>query len=533
MIAILLFIGIAFADNVILCMDETSDKCQHAIEVSNLASGKDNAKCVLYGDGKTIKVYSSSTSETPDANTDGDADDNKKEGVKKDTTIEYHIEYFTDKTCGTKEKDETVKKLENKPENIVITVTLKETPSETAKEGSENTYVEYIVGGVCINKKIYVQTQFGVGEHQCDDNGEIGNLANIITDKYNGQECRTEKINVGNNKYTTDKDKDIQEVQEVKTEYSIEAKAKIVEITSEEGGYIYTCETVEQSVICKKGDEVVRIKEGEAIAEGVKCNDKNGEVECQDSNVKVYFFSKCQEKKKFTIAGSYFQELKYSDEECKTVESIEATSSNNSNRIKCGDTTYAVTYEKQEEEGIIYSKTSNIEYKSYKVNKCNKGSETSSKKVVKTRDNTYIIEEFSDKECEEPTSVENIGDISTEVPVSGATVIRIESDVECSVSKKEEAVFGTYIKVDSCDDKMKYVILNNTVIKYEYSSGEECSNNGEGEANEKKYGCGKCEDKVKTICPGNTPSGDTSDNNDDSASSMMIGILSVIALFFF
>ncbi|GAB1222339.1 hypothetical protein ENUP19_0102G0048 [Entamoeba nuttalli] len=78
---------------------------------------------------------------------------------------------------------------------------------------------------------------------------------------------------------------------------------------------------------------------------------------------------------------------------------------------------------------------------------------------------------------------------------------------------------------------MKYVILNNNVIKYEYSSEEECTNNGEGEANENKYECGKCEDNVKTICEGgNTPGEDT---NDDSTSSMFISILSIITLFFF
>ncbi|GAB1226948.1 hypothetical protein ENUP19_0311G0034 [Entamoeba nuttalli] len=532
MITIILFIGIAFGENVILCMDETSDKCQNVIEVSNLASGEENAKCVLYGDGKTIKVYSSSTSETPDANTDEDTEDNKKEGVKREENVEYHIKYFTDNNCGSEEKVATVKKLENKPENTIITVTLKEVTSEAAVEGSENTYVEYIVGGVCFNKKVYVQTQFGVGEHQCEDNGVIGNLEKIITTEYNGQECTTEKINVGNNKYTTDKDKEVQAVQEVKTEYSIAAGAIIVEITSEEGGILYKCGTTEP-ITCSNSGEIVRIHEGESIAEGIICDDSNGEVECQDNKGKAYFFSKCQDKKKFTIAGRYFQQLRYSDEECKTVEGIEITTSSSSNRIVYGDTTYSVSYERNVEENTVYSKTSNIEYKSYRVNKCSKGSETSSKIVVKIGDNSYVIEGFSDNECNEPKSIESIGEIVTEVPVEGATVIRIESDAECSVSNKDEAVFGTYIKIDSCDDKKKYVILNNTVIKYEYSSEEECTSNGEGEANENKYECGKCEGNVKTICPGNTPSGDTSDNNDDSAPSMIIGILSIITLFFF
>ncbi|GAB1222340.1 hypothetical protein ENUP19_0102G0040 [Entamoeba nuttalli] len=429
MITIILFIGIAFGENVILCMDETSDKCQNAIEVSNLASGEENAKCVLYGDGKTIKVYSSSTSETPDANTNESAEDNKKEGVKREENVEYHIKYFTDNNCGSEEKVDTVKKLENKPENSIITVTLKEVTSEAAVEGSESTYVEYIVGGVCFNKKIYVQTQFGVGEHQCEDNGVIGNIEKIITDKYNGQECTTEKINVGNNKYTTDKDKEVQAVKEVKTEYSIAAGAIIVEITSEEGGNIYSCGDSEP-ITCSNSGEIVRIQEEESIAEGIICDDSNGEIECQDNKGKAYFFSKCQEKKKFTIAGRYLQEIRYSDEECKTVEGIEITTSSSSNRIVYGDITYSVSYERNVEENTIYSKTSNIEYKSYRVNKCSKGSETSSKIVVKTGDNSYVIEGFSDNECNEPKSIESIGDISTEVPVEGATVIRIESDAE-------------------------------------------------------------------------------------------------------
>ncbi|EMS14182.1 hypothetical protein KM1_334620, partial [Entamoeba histolytica HM-3:IMSS] len=125
-------------------MDETSNKCQNGIEINNIAQGEEKAKCVLYGEDKTIKVYSSIEEESETTLNEQDIEDylnEVTEGVKKDSNVEYHIKYFKDNTCGTLEKDFIASKIENKPENTVITVTLKETTSET---GSETSYVEYI-----------------------------------------------------------------------------------------------------------------------------------------------------------------------------------------------------------------------------------------------------------------------------------------------------------------------------------------------------------------------------------------------------
>ncbi|EDR29314.1 hypothetical protein EDI_204760 [Entamoeba dispar SAW760] len=464
-----------------------------------------------------------------------------------ETTI-YHIKYFTDAKCTTAVEDNqdvTVTKMETKPENTVITMVLSEAteeePTDQVTDEARNTYTQYVVAGVCVDSKIFVKAQFGVGQHKCTaENTDIGDLEAIITDKYNEITCTVEKVTVDESKvFTKDNTAAIQVVQKVENTYTIADNAEVIEMTSATEGAVFKCKTAEDKTTCTKKGDILVIDVDKKIADGSICKDG----ECADSNGKVYFFSKCESKKKFLIVGGFFQQFEYSDDECKNVKSLAITSTSSNSRIKVNEVEYSVSYTKIEQVETVYNKVSDIEYKTYKVGGCDKTGESTSKFVAKTSDNIYVIEKSTDNSCGTPETneIEVIAEATKEVPVEGATVVRIESDASCSVVEVNEAVFSTSIKLDTCNDNIKYVIADDAVVKYTYADADKCKTNTEGTADENKYACGSCVDSVKTICPSNTPdntnpSSDKSssnNNNDDAAPSMFIAIAAVIAFFFF
>ncbi|EAL48280.2 hypothetical protein EHI_065890 [Entamoeba histolytica HM-1:IMSS] len=579
MICFLLLISFVFSESTsnthtILCMDNEvteASKCQNFLEVSNIADNQNSAKCIKYGN-KYMKVYTQSVkpstdggiepkngedetknggSETKSGSTDGKSGstdgksestyrknfrNNWKKSIKGEepVTITYHIKYYNNNDCTGNEVSDITVVPTKKPSNIVITI-----PVEESKDSDKITYTQYVAANVCVNNKIFVNTQFGVAQHKCTNDNEYSELEDIITDKFNGMTCIIQnKVDITDKTYTTSTTASFKKVQSVNTQYTITDGAKIVEMTSPDTGKIYTCTKGTSSIIIctkdEKQDSVTVLNTNGNIATGALCNTNK----CEENNGKAYFFDTCESNMKYLIAGSLFQQFEYNENTCDNFKQLKLSSTSDKH-FTIGSETYLLTFNPIESTETIYTKTSDIEYKTYVVGSCHKTGETSSKKVVKTSENKYVIENFNDVECKSAGSVVKIlTSILTTVPVQNATVTLIESDIQCTIKKVSDAVISTNIKLDTCADTFKYVIEKGVVTKYTFKSNSDCLNSKDGVVDQTtKHTCNKCDNNVETICPmitDNNSNNDEKPNNNlgDSTSIMFIGIALIITIFF-
>ncbi|EMD45992.1 Hypothetical protein EHI5A_195870, partial [Entamoeba histolytica KU27] len=197
---------------------------------------------------------------------------------------------------------------------------------------------------------------------------------------------------------------------------------------------------------------------------------------------------------KYLIAGSLFQQFEYNENTCDNFKQLKLSSTSDKH-FTIGSETYLLTFNPIESTETIYTKTSDIEYKTYVVGTCLKTGETSSKKVVKTSENKYVIENFNDAECKSVDSVvDTLTSVLTTVPVQNATVTLIESDIQCTIKKVSDAVISTNIKLDTCADTFKYVIEKSVVTKYTFKSNSDCLNSKDGVVDQTtKHTCNKCD----------------------------------------
>ncbi|GAB1222886.1 hypothetical protein ENUP19_0122G0033 [Entamoeba nuttalli] len=569
MICFLLLISLVFSEDAsnthtILCMDKgvtEASKCQNILEVSNISNEKNSAKCIKYGN-KYMKVYTivpsteqdsgahtpengaytpDSGANSPDsgAYTPNSGAHALRKNIKRDNVPTYHIMYYKDDKCCNQENDQqdvSVIKISNKPTNIVITINIKE-----SIETDTVNYTQYIVGNLCFNNKIFVNTQFGVAQHKCTNDNKYSDLETFITDKFNEMSCIIQpKIDIKDKIYTTSTTTSFKKVQPVNTQYTITDGATIVEMTSPDTGKIYTCtaKNSDSSITCIEGDKpetITVLNINGNIATGALCNSNK---ECKKENGEAYFFNTCESNMKYLIVGSLFQQFEYNENTCANFKQLKSSCTSDKH-FTIGSETYLLTFTPIESTETIYTKTSDIEYKTYVVGSCLKTGETSSKKVVKTSENKYVIENFNDVECKSVNSVvDTLTSVVTTVPVQNATVTLIESDTQCTIKKVSDAIISTNIKLDTCADTFKYVIEKGVVTKYTFKSNSDCINSKDGVVDQTtKHTCNKCDNNIETICPmitdNNSNNDEKSNNNlEDSAPIMFIGIALIITIFF-
>ncbi|GAB1222684.1 hypothetical protein ENUP19_0121G0035 [Entamoeba nuttalli] len=553
MICFLLLISLVFSEDAsnthtILCMDKgvtEASKCQNILEVSNISNEKNSAKCIKYGN-KYMKVYTivpsteqDSGAHTPEngAYTPDSGAHALRKNIKRDNVPTYHIMYYKDDKCCNQENDQqdvSVIKISNKPTNIVITINIKE-----SIETDTVNYTQYIVGNLCFNNKIFVNTQFGVAQHKCTNDNKYSDLEDIITDKFNGMTCTINKIQIPEGRiYTTSTTTSFKKVQPVNTQYTITDGATIVEMTSPDTGKIYTCtKGTSQKITCIEGDKpetVITLNINGNIATGALCSGNN----CDENIGKAYFFNTCESNMKYLIVGSLFQQFEYNENTCANFKQLKSSSTSDKH-FTIGSETYLLTFTPIESTETIYTKTSDLEYKTYVVGSCLKTGESSSKKVFKTSENKYVIESFNDAECKSAGSVvDTLTSVVTTVPVQSTTVTLIESDTQCTIKKVSDAIISTNIKLDTCADTFKYVIEKGVVTKYTFKSNSDCINSKDGVVDQTtKHTCNKCDNNIETICPmitDNNSNNDEKPNNNlgDSTQIMFIGIVLIITIFF-